>query len=70
MERRIDKVASRINAKGANKAEGLVLDVSKAADVEAEAQQILTDHGRIDLLVNSAGVNAPKRSWADSVRER
>ena len=22
-------------------------------------------HGRIDLLVNSAGVNVPKRSWAD-----
>ncbi len=22
-------------------------------------------HGRIDLLVNSAGINVPKRSWAD-----
>jgi NADP-dependent 3-hydroxy acid dehydrogenase YdfG len=22
-------------------------------------------HGRIDLLVNSAGVNVPKRSWAE-----
>ena len=29
------------------------------------AEQILAKHGRIDLLVNSAGINVPKRSWAD-----
>ena len=29
------------------------------------AEQILEKHGRIDLLVNSAGINVPKRSWAD-----
>ncbi len=28
-------------------------------------RQILAKHGRIDLLVNSAGINVPKRSWAD-----
>jgi NADP-dependent 3-hydroxy acid dehydrogenase YdfG len=61
----LDTVVSGINAKGAGKAETLVLDVSQAVDVEAAAQQILAAHGRIDLLVNSAGINVPKRSWAD-----
>jgi len=31
----------------------------------APAEQIVAKHGRIDLLVNSAGINVPKRSWAD-----
>ena len=35
------------------------------ADVNKAADQILAKHGRIDLLVNSAGINVPKRSWAD-----
>ena len=34
-------------------------DVKKAADA------IVAKHGRIDLLVNSAGVNVPRRSWED-----
>jgi NADP-dependent 3-hydroxy acid dehydrogenase YdfG len=61
----LDTVASGINAKGIGKAEALVLDVSKAAYVEAAAERILATHGRIDLLVNSAGINVPRRSWAD-----
>ena len=61
----LEAVVSGINSKGGGKAEALVLDVSQAADVEAAAQRILTAHGRIDLLVNSAGVNVPKRSWED-----
>lgn len=61
----LNSVMNDINANGGGNAEALVLDVSRAADVEAAAQQILTKHGRIDLLVNSAGINVPKRSWAD-----
>jgi NADP-dependent 3-hydroxy acid dehydrogenase YdfG len=61
----LEAVVSDINSKGGGKAEALVLDVSQAADVEAAAQRILAAHGRIDLLVNSAGVNVPKRSWED-----
>jgi NADP-dependent 3-hydroxy acid dehydrogenase YdfG len=61
----LDAVVAGINANGGGKAEGLVLDVSHATDVDAAAQQILARYGRIDLLVNSAGVNVPKRSWAD-----
>ena len=60
----LDAVAARI-AKGGGKAEAIPLDVSVAADVDTAAGQILSRHGRIDLLVNSAGINVPKRSWAD-----
>jgi NAD(P)-dependent dehydrogenase (short-subunit alcohol dehydrogenase family) len=52
-------------AKRGGKAEALALDVSNKSDVNKAAQQILNSHGRIDLLVNSAGINVPKRSWAD-----
>jgi NADP-dependent 3-hydroxy acid dehydrogenase YdfG len=52
-------------AKIGGKAEAIPLDVSVAADVETAAGQILAKHGRIDLLVNSAGINVPRRRWAD-----
>jgi NADP-dependent 3-hydroxy acid dehydrogenase YdfG len=60
----LDTVAAGIAAKGGT-AEVMPLDVSKAADAEKAAQQIVAKHGRIDLLVNNAGINVPKRSWAD-----
>jgi NADP-dependent 3-hydroxy acid dehydrogenase YdfG len=60
----LDAVVARIASSG-GQAEALPLDVSRAADVTTAAQQIVAAHGRIDLLVNSAGINVPKRSWAD-----
>jgi NADP-dependent 3-hydroxy acid dehydrogenase YdfG len=33
--------------------------------VQKVADEIVSRHGRIDLLVNSAGINVPKRRWAD-----
>src|SRR6202140_215787 len=60
----LDAVVAKITKSG-GKAEAIALDVSKAADVNKAADQILGHHGRIDLLVNSAGINVPKRSWAD-----
>jgi NADP-dependent 3-hydroxy acid dehydrogenase YdfG len=60
----LDRVVAKI-AKNGGVAEAITLDVSAAAAVEAAAQQILAKHGRIDLLVNSAGINVPKRRWAD-----
>jgi NAD(P)-dependent dehydrogenase (short-subunit alcohol dehydrogenase family) len=60
----LDTVVKKITDSG-GKAEAIALDVSKADDVNKAAEQILTKHGRIDLLVNSAGINVPKRSWAD-----
>src|SRR5258708_4205509 len=60
----LDAVVAKITRSG-GKAEAIALDVSKADDVTKAAEQILNRHGRIDLLVNSAGINVPKRSWAD-----
>jgi NADP-dependent 3-hydroxy acid dehydrogenase YdfG len=60
----LDLVVARIS-QGGGLAEAIPLDVSVAADVEKAVVQILAKYGRIDLLVNSAGINVPKRSWAD-----
>src|ERR1700746_1460811 len=60
----LDEVVEKIKKAG-GEAEAIALDVSKAADVEKAADQILARHGRIDLQVNSAGVNVAKRRWAD-----
>src|SRR6202008_2664543 len=59
----LDAVVAKI-ARSGGIAEAMPLDVSNAADVQKAADQIVTKHGRIDLLVNSAGVNVPKRRWA------
>ena len=56
-------------------AEAVLLDVADKHAVKAVAQQILATHGRIDILVNSAGINATQRnlevlsteSWDDVV---
>jgi NADP-dependent 3-hydroxy acid dehydrogenase YdfG len=44
-------------------AETAVLDVSDRKAVAAAAQTILKQHGRIDILVNSAGINLPQRNF-------
>ncbi len=60
----LDAVAEEITRAG-GMAEALPVDVSIAADVEKAAKQVLSRYGRIDVLVNSAGINVPKRRWAD-----
>ena len=40
-------------------------DMSVAADVDAVARTIRERFGRCDILVNSAGLNVPKRSWRE-----
>ena len=42
--------------------ETIRLDVSDRKAVAAAAQKILKQHGRVDILVNSAGINLPKRN--------
>lgn len=60
----LQAVVAKIFGRGGN-AEAIQLDVSRAADAESAAADIVARHGRIDLLVNSAGINVPKRRWAD-----
>jgi NADP-dependent 3-hydroxy acid dehydrogenase YdfG len=43
--------------------ESLLLDVADKHAVKAAAQQILDKHGRIDILVTSAGTNATQRNF-------
>jgi NADP-dependent 3-hydroxy acid dehydrogenase YdfG len=64
----LDEAVASI-AKSGGTIEAMVLDVSSAADAEKVAKDIVAKHGRIDLLVNSAGVNVPKRSWDDITTE-
>lgn len=60
----LDAVVAAIGKSG-DAAKAIPLGVSVAADVEQAAEEILAAYGRIDLLVNSAGINVPKRRWAD-----
>ncbi|MBV9531804.1 MAG: SDR family oxidoreductase [Bradyrhizobium sp.] len=60
----LDAVVDHI-VKAAGKAQAIALDVAVPTAVEQAAGQIVARHGRVDLLVNSAGINVPKRRWAD-----
>lgn len=57
--------AKRIGDKTSAKVDIVPVDVARADDVKAVAQSILAKHGQIDLLVNNAGLNVPKRSWKE-----
>src|SRR5437016_6303781 len=45
------------------------LDVSNAASVKRVADAVVARHGRLDILVNSAGLNNPQRYWRDQTVE-
>lgn len=49
----------------ASQAEALAVDITRDEAVYAAAEQIGQRHGRIDILVNSAGVNPSKRHFRD-----
>jgi len=51
----------QVRAQGS--AEVLQLEVSDAKAVAKAAKDIVGRHGRIDILVNSAGINVGKRNW-------
>lgn len=59
----LDAVAARINAQGGGKALARPADVSKAAAVQGIADAIRAEQGRLDIVVNNAGSNIPKRTW-------
>jgi NADP-dependent 3-hydroxy acid dehydrogenase YdfG len=51
--------------KAAGSGEAIALDVANQKAVAHTAKHILERHGRIDILVNSAGINSPKRNFRD-----
>jgi NADP-dependent 3-hydroxy acid dehydrogenase YdfG len=60
----LEHEAAAIRSAG-GKAEAQALDVSDAASVQRVADAILARHAKVDILVNSAGLNNPQRSWRD-----
>ena len=64
----LENVSGRISNMG-----GVVdvkpLDIADVKAVNNVADDILERHGRIDILVNSAGLNKPNRRWRDITDE-
>jgi len=44
-------------------AESVALDVTNQKEVAMAAEALVKRHGRIDILLNSAGINLPKRNY-------
>ncbi len=55
----------RLVAAAGGEVEKLALDVSDKHQVARSAKELLDRHGRCDILVNSAGLNVPKRLYRD-----
>ena len=58
-QERIDALVNEIRESGGS-ASGVSADVMDKAALEAAAQRVLDEHGRIDILVNGAGGNKPE----------
>lgn len=51
----------------------IALDISDAVAVNEAFEQIKVKHGKLDILINAAGVNTPNRKateWLDSINHR
>jgi NADP-dependent 3-hydroxy acid dehydrogenase YdfG len=57
----LKQAEKQIKAVGA--CEAIAMDVADQSQVAKAAEAILKRHGRIDILVNSAGINHPKRNF-------
>lgn len=64
----LEDVAKRIADAGGT-AEIEPLDIVDSDAANAVAARIVERHGRIDILVNSAGLNRPRRRWRDITSE-
>ena len=49
--------------KAAGSGESIALDVADQNEVAKAAAEIAKRHGRVDILINSAGINHPKRNF-------
>lgn len=64
----LEDVAGRIRDAG-GQAETAPLDIVDMAATQAVVDGILERHGRLDILINSAGLNVQKRRWRDMTPE-
>lgn len=64
----LEEEVARIRRQG-GRAEAEPLDVTDAAAVQAVVDMLAARHGRVDILVNSAGINTTARAWRDQTVE-
>jgi NADP-dependent 3-hydroxy acid dehydrogenase YdfG len=64
----LEPEAEKLRKRGFN-VDVLPLDVADKNAVKAAAQEIVSRHGKIDILVNSAGLNVPNRYWKNQTPE-
>lgn len=64
----LEAVAKLIKDSGGS-AEIEPLDIADAEAVNAVGDKITDRHGRLDMLINSAGLNLPNRRWRDITNE-
>lgn len=65
---KLGAVVAKINGAG-HKASALALDVTDRAAVATGAAALLAQHGKIHILINSAGINLPNRRWKNLTAE-
>ena len=58
----LEEAAAQIRAAG-GVADVAPVDIADAAAVASVAENIVADHGQLDILVNSAGLNVTNRYW-------
>ncbi len=67
----VDETVAAIRAEG-GRADGHVVDVTKRAAIDAMVEAVMAAHGRIDTLVNNAGIvaDAQLRKMSDAAFDR
>lgn len=58
---------------GLDRARGFAVDVSDSFAVDQVFAQVEADHGKLDILVNAAGVSTPnreKQAWVDEINNK
>ncbi len=64
----LEPEAEKLRIRGFS-ADVVPLDVADKTAVKAAAKNIISRHGKIDILVNSAGINVPHRYWKNQTPE-